>query len=238
MHTKKEPWLLVGLALALLIIWQLPGGDYFIYPFTILSTWFHEMGHGLMAWALGGTFLRLEIFQNGSGLATYSLPVTASKFTHGLIALAGPIGPAVAGALFILASPHPKTSRILLWLLGVSLLLSSLIWVRSIYGLLAIPLIGSILLWVGCRCSEKVAHFCVNLAGVQAAMSLYQHVDYFFTESVTIAGKTMLSDTGQMEQAFWFPHWFWALTIILFSITTLCLSIWFAYRNAGQANTS
>ena len=94
MHTKKEPWLLVGLALALLIIWQLPGGDYFIYPFTILSTWFHEMGHGLMAWALGGTFLRLEIFQNGSGLATYSLPVTASKFTHGLIALAGPIGPA------------------------------------------------------------------------------------------------------------------------------------------------
>ncbi|MDQ8207873.1 M50 family metallopeptidase [Coraliomargarita sp. SDUM461003] len=231
MNTKKEPWLLVGLAVGLVVIWQLPGGHYFIYPFTILSTWFHEMGHGLMAWLLGGKFLQLEIYQNGSGLAVYTLPVTASRLTHGLIALAGPIGPASAGGLFILASSHPKRSRILLVILGVALLLSCLIWVRSIYGILVIPLMGSLVLWVAHKCSVKVSHFVVNLVGVQAAMSLYQHVDYFFTESVTIVGNIMLSDTGQMEQAFWLPHWFWAIVAILFSIATLTLSIWVAYRN-------
>ena len=230
MERKNEFWLLLGLALGLVIIWQMPGGNYLVYPFTILSTWFHEMGHGLAAWLLGGKFLQLEIYQNGGGLAVYSLPVNASNLTRGLIALAGPIGPTVVGSLFILASPHPGKSRIILIFLGGFLLLSCLIWVRSIYGLLVIPLIGCALLWVAAKCPVKVTHLVVNLIGVQAAMSLYQHTDYFFTESVTIAGNTMLSDTGQMEQAFWLPHWFWAGSIVLLSIAILVFSLQVAYR--------
>ena len=34
----------------------LPFGNYLIYPFMILATWFHEMGHGLTALAFGYEF--------------------------------------------------------------------------------------------------------------------------------------------------------------------------------------
>lgn len=41
-------WLMAA-ALVTVVLWQIPQGDYILYPFTILATWFHEMGHGLAA---------------------------------------------------------------------------------------------------------------------------------------------------------------------------------------------
>jgi hypothetical protein len=41
----------LGLALAAattVVLWQFAAGRYLLYPFTILATWFHEMGHGLV----------------------------------------------------------------------------------------------------------------------------------------------------------------------------------------------
>jgi hypothetical protein len=66
---------LIGAAIATIALWQVPGGNYILYPFTILATWFHEMAHGLMAFLLGGKFDRLIIFPNGSGIAYYSGPL-------------------------------------------------------------------------------------------------------------------------------------------------------------------
>ena len=41
----------------------LPFGNYLVYPFTILTTWFHEMGHGLTALCRkSGGHRRLAIF--------------------------------------------------------------------------------------------------------------------------------------------------------------------------------
>ncbi len=54
-------WLL-GAAVTTAILWQLPMGDYILYPFTILATWFHEISHGLMSIILGGNFRELQIF--------------------------------------------------------------------------------------------------------------------------------------------------------------------------------
>ncbi|MCX7595352.1 MAG: M50 family metallopeptidase, partial [Fischerella sp.] len=64
-------WLIVA-AIVTIGLWQLPAGNYILYPFSILATWFHEMGHGLMALLLGGNFQQLQIFPDGSGVATYS----------------------------------------------------------------------------------------------------------------------------------------------------------------------
>ncbi|MEY4952853.1 MAG: hypothetical protein RL299_1277, partial [Pseudomonadota bacterium] len=37
---------LLGIALASILAWQTALGSLVLYPFTILATWFHEMGHG------------------------------------------------------------------------------------------------------------------------------------------------------------------------------------------------
>ena len=109
----------------------LPFGNYLIYPFMILATWFHEMGHGLTALAFGYEFERLVIYSNGSGLAESSLPADASRFSRALIAAGGPLGPSLIGAALILASAKEKFWRPALYLLAFAIAISTGIWVRS-----------------------------------------------------------------------------------------------------------
>ncbi|MEM1053818.1 MAG: M50 family peptidase, partial [Pseudomonadota bacterium] len=60
------------------------------------------------------------------------------------------------------------------------------------------------------------------------AMSMFSDYRYFFTESVEIGGKTILSDTGQIEAALWLPHWFWAALILLISTGMVGASLKYA----------
>ncbi len=109
---------LVGAALVTVMLWQVPGGNYALYPFTILATWFHEMAHGLAALLLGGHFTKLLIFQNGSGLAYYTGPLFLGPIGKAVVAAAGPLGPPIAGAALILTSRNTKTASLSLFLLG------------------------------------------------------------------------------------------------------------------------
>ncbi|MGE0179872.1 MAG: M50 family metallopeptidase, partial [Sphingomonas sp.] len=61
--------LLAGIAIASVLSWQTTLGSLILYPFTILATWFHEMGHGIAAMLAGRGFERLIIFADGSGFA-------------------------------------------------------------------------------------------------------------------------------------------------------------------------
>ena len=61
--------LLMGIALASVMLWQTTFGSLLLYPFTILATWFHEMGHGIAAMLTGSQFEGLLIFSDGSGVA-------------------------------------------------------------------------------------------------------------------------------------------------------------------------
>ncbi len=75
------------------------------------------MGHGLTAVLLGGEFHRLEIYPDGSGLAIHSGELFLGRVGQALVAAAGPMGPPLAGALFILASRRHSTTRLglVLW---------------------------------------------------------------------------------------------------------------------------
>ena len=59
------------LILAVIVVLALPAlpfGNYLTYPFVILTTWFHEMGHGLTAMALGQARGRRPILVGGTML--------------------------------------------------------------------------------------------------------------------------------------------------------------------------
>ena len=118
--------LLVGIALFTAILWQSPSGRRILYPLTLLSTWYHEMAHGLMAVMLGGNFKKLEIFANGSGLAQieYRGSLFLGPIGKVLVSAAGPMGPPIIGAGFILASRSWQTSQQLLIILGSFMLAS------------------------------------------------------------------------------------------------------------------
>lgn len=219
--------LLIAAAAATVVLWRVPGGNYVLYPFTILATWFHEMAHGLTALLLGGGFTRFVLFADGSGMAYYTGPLLFGRFGEALTAASGGLGPPVAGAALILASRTPRATSVALYLLGGFLLLSAVLWIRSLFGLLAISSLGILVLAATRRASSDLRSFAVQFLGVQACVSTYMQLGYLFSYS---AGPSGLSDTGRIQQVLILPYWFWGALIAVLSFAILFWSLRSAFR--------
>ena len=216
----------LGLALAAattVVLWQFAAGRYVLYPFTILATWFHEMGHGLCAMLLGGSFVSLSLFPDGSGYAVHSGSRLFGQPGLALVAAAGPVGPALAGALLIFFSLRPKWSRLGLTRMALVMLLSALIWIRTLFGVSLIALLAAVLLLIRFKGTDRLHSLTLQFIGVQACISVFLNIDYLFTEKVQVAGRLVYSDTGQIAAALFLPYWFWA---ILLTGLTLGLPAW------------
>ena len=222
-------WLSIA-ALVTILLWQFPWGNYILYPFTILAIWFHEMGHGLTALVLGGNFNKLILYPNGSGLAFYGGNLSFGDAGKAVVAAGGPLGPALAGAVFILAGRRYATGHYCLVLLGIMLFVSALIWVRSAFGLTAVCLSGAVILLIGLKAPHGFQGFAIQFLGVQACISVYRQLNYLFTHSVIISGKQMLSDTGQIAHYLFLPHWLWGIILAGLSLWILVVSLRIAYR--------
>jgi len=219
-----------GLAVLSIVLWQTSWGSLLLYPFTILATWFHEMGHGMAAILTGGSFERLLIHPDGSGVALSLQPADAPVISHAFVSAAGPLGPPIAGALMIVATRSRRATKAALAALTAVLILSAIIWVRSLVGWIVLPLIALALLVVLRRGSGKVQEFTIQLLGVQACISTYQHMDYLFSAGGTIAGRAQRSDTAAIADSLLLPYWFWGGAISLTILIILTASLHFALR--------
>jgi len=208
---------LVLAGLVVVMLPSLPFGNFMIYPFAILTTWFHEMGHGLTALMLGQEFDRLMIFASGSGLAESRVAPDAPRITLAAIAAGGPLAPSIVGALLILASAHARLWRATLWLAAAAIFASVIIWVRSPVGYFVLPLVAALLALTAWRAPPGLARFTLQFLGVLGAMSCLRDWNYLFTENAVIEGQAILSDTGQIAAVLGLPHWFWAGAIVLVS---------------------
>jgi hypothetical protein len=225
---KERVAVLAGIALASIVLWQTAIGGMLLYPFTLLATWFHEMGHGLAAMVTGRGFERLVIFSDGSGYAETMGPIGGYRLTDALIAASGPMGPAIAGALLIIASRSPTATRNALAVLSVALILSTLIWVRSLAGWLVLPALGVAIGLLALRGSAAWQNFVVQLIGVQACISVWRQFDYLFSPGGSVGGQAARSDTGAIADVLFLPYWFWGAAI---SAAILAL-LWWGFRVA------
>jgi len=225
---KERITLMLGIAVASVLAWQTALGSLLLYPFTILATWFHEMGHGIAAMLAGRGFERLLIFADGSGVALTRGPADGFGLTDALIAASGPLGPAAAGAALILASRSPTATRNALAVLGVALIVSTAIWVRSAVGWLVLPALGVGIVLLALRGSAAWQRFVVQLLGVQAAISAWQQFDYLFSPGGTVGGELHRSDTGAIADVLLLPYWFWGAAV---SAAILAL-LWWSFRLA------
>jgi peptidase M50B-like protein len=227
---KQRVALLLGIALASIVLWQTALGSLLLYPFTILATWFHEMGHGIAAMLTGRGFERLQIFADGSGVAQSLRPADGYGVIDALIAASGPLGPAIAGALLIVASHSPTATRNALAVLGVALILSTLIWVRSLTGWLVLPALGAAIVMLALRGSLPWQRFVIQLLGVQACISVWRQFDYLFSPGGSVGGRLQRSDTGAIADVLLLPYWFWGATISAAILALLGWSFWLAFR--------
>src|SRR5262245_54115703 len=181
---KSARGLLLLAAVAALILWQLPYGPQALYPLTLLATYAHEMGHGLTALFLGGSFDRMSMFADGSGLAEWHGEL--GRIGVALVAAGGLIGPSVAGVLLLLASRDARRGRILLGLFGALLLASMLLFVRNVFGFVFIGAMGAGALLGARLLSRTAAAFVVQLIAVVLCLAVFRDLDYMFSAGATV----------------------------------------------------
>lgn len=230
-RAKSKDWIwLTSIAVLTVLLWQFPAGRYLLYPFTILGTWFHEMGHGFTAMLLGAKFQSLQIFPNGSGIATHTGEVIFGRFGQALVAAGGPMGPPIAGAVFIFSSRNPSTAKYGLFMFGLMLIASALVWIQFSLGMLIILLVGAIVFLISLQKPGHTQIFTIQFLGVQACISTFRDFNYLFTSGGMIAGQQFASDTSVIAQNLLLPFWFWGILIAGFSIYILTKSLRRAYR--------
>jgi hypothetical protein len=225
--------LLLGIAVASVILWQTMIGSLLLYPFTILATWFHEMGHGIAAMLTGSQFERLLIFADGSGLALSVRPADPSRLASALISASGPLAPAMVGSLLMIASRADKSTRAALTGLGAALIISTVIWVRSLTGWLVLPALGIAILALARRGSERQQRFGIQVLGVQACISTWKQFDYLFSSAANIGGEVHRSDTGAIADALLLPYWFWGAAIS----AAIGMLLWWSFHVAFLRGT-
>lgn len=215
---QRKAILLFMITIINISLFQFELGRQILYPFTILGTWFHEMSHGLMAILNGGNFEKLEIFSDGSGVATSSGELFFGRISRALVALAGPLGPTAFGYLFFRIAKNEKAINYGLWFLSLLMIISLFIWIRSIYGLVVIGAMSGLILYVSLQSNKTLKEGTVLFLGLQACISVYLSLGYILTEEVAIGNQVMKSDTGVVEEMLFLPHYIWGIVIIFISI--------------------
>lgn len=227
---RQRVALLMGIAIASIIMWQTTVGSFLLYPFTILATWFHEMGHGVAAMLTGSRFDRLLIFPDGSGVAYSQRSLNEYRLTGALIAASGPLGPAIAGSLLIISSRSERSTRTGLTILGAALMISTVIWIRTFTGWLVLPVLGMAILALARRGSPAQQRFGIQFIGVQACISAWKQFDYLFSSGGNVDGQLQQSDTRAIADALLLPYWFWGAVISVAIVILMWLSFNVAFR--------
>jgi hypothetical protein len=155
-------------------------------------------------------------------------PADGYRLTDALIAASGPLGPAIAGALLIVASRSPAATRNALAVLGIALIVSTLVWVRSLTGWLVLPALGVAIGLLALRGSVAWQGFVIQLLGVQACISVWRQFDYLFSPGGSVGGELQRSDTGAIADVLFLPYWVWGAII---SVAILAL-LWGSFRLA------
>ena len=233
-HLAATFWSAAALSAALPFV---PYGRRLLYPFAWITTWAHEMGHGLTALLMGGRFHSLELYADLGGQALTAVP--DNGLAPAAVAAGGLLGPAVAGGLVIWLGARAASARWVLGLLATLLVASALLWVRSGLGFfvtLAFGLVfGALAVVLGGKAGELTRLVITQLVGIQLCLGSLASLDYMFTKEFPRGGLMIPSDTELIARQLWLPYWFWGALIALVSFAILLFAFHRAWLRGAKA---
>lgn len=220
---RSAPWIFFGLlALSLVLMMFVPFGREVLYPFTLLGTWVHEMGHGLTSLLLGGSFGKLVIFPDGSGAASVT---DFGGIKSALTAFGGMIAPSVYGFIALVVLRSEAGIHLFWWVTGLLLAFSTFVWVREFFDFGWWFALGMSVLFilVAVLGGLKFKLILGQFVAAQMALSLFHTISYAFSEGATVGGETGgHSDVSAIADALFGPYWLWG---ILVSIVTIGFTV-------------
>lgn len=217
------------------VAWQFPLGRYIVYPFTMLGTWFHEMGHGITAMILGGTFHNIEISLRAGGIATSSLPAGSSGFSSALVSMGGLLGPAIAGSILIMLGKFPRVIKPTLLLLSC-VMIGSTLWLGiTSLGMWIIAATGAGIMYTTLKANDFVCRTLLLFLSAQAGVSVFQQLDYLFAGKANVAGKVMDSDVSVIADNLFLPVVVWGSLLTVATFAMIVGSLYVSYKGVFSA---
>jgi hypothetical protein len=224
LHRRQAVTALGAAAAATLAVQWVPWLGWLGWPLLLVSTFAHELAHGLAALAAGGRFTALVLWQDGSGLAAYS--GRFSSLGLAWIAAVGLLGPPLAALLLLLVGRRSASAHRALGVASGVLLLCAVVWAGSLFTIVFCLLLALLLGLLAWRASQAVSQVvCVFLA-VQLALASFARSDYLFTPIARTAQGPMPSDVAQIAAALWLPYWVWGALIAAASLSLLLFGAW------------
>lgn len=217
--TNARIALFLSIILTLLLWWVIPFGGWISWPLLLLSTFAHELGHGLAALSVGHGFEAMTINWDGSGVTMSS--GNGGRVASAWIAAGGLIGPAIAAAALFRIGKNARTSRGALLIIGCSMLILDVWVVRNLFGFIFVAGFGTLFIILSRKGGSEFARFTLIFLATQLSLSVFSRSDYLFTRN---AGSGP-SDVAHMANALWLPYWFWGLVCGGVSIAVLIFGI-------------
>lgn len=235
--TMSRPQLLrvFGAAVALsVVLGFVPGGGYVIYPFRLFATWAHEMGHGVGAILTGNDFDRLELYRDLGGVAFVG---GADGVSQVIVSSLGLVGPAILGALVMIAGSRPSSARYVLGALTAAVVISLVFFVRNAFGFVFMTAIAVVFALAARFASPLIRVALTQLVAVQLALSAWSSRDYLFISGFDRDGQRFDSDTQNIADEWFLPYWFWGALLGGLSIAILAVAFWVAWLRPAAATT-
>ena len=199
-------------------------------PVLFLTTWVHELGHGLGAIITGGRFLELTIFPSLSGVA---LTETSSDFSRAIVVIMGLLGPSLLGVIMIGLTRGFGRYRLAMILLA-AILAISLIWAADLFTVLTICAATVIIGVLGWKLPESILLYVAYILAIALCLSALTGFGYFFMGNAEVAGQHYVSDTGVLSELCGGPHWLWGGLLTLLSIVILVFGVFVSTRLAAR----
>lgn len=229
---KRDGRLLI-ITISIIVVMNIPYIKWLLYPFSIFSTWVHELCHGIAAIFVGGRVQKLLIFPDTSGLAYTAIP--AGNGRRAFVASAGYQGTAVIGCLLLLFRRTKRGPRSGTMTLAVTMLLSTAIWIRNAFGFCMIALFGIVLAVCGWKLNSTWIRNVYTCVAVTTALNAITNVHDLFGSNQVVNGEPSSTDAQTMSETAGGPSWFWALLWLFIALLMAAVGLVFAVPGPDEA---
>jgi hypothetical protein len=210
---NKGLWLAVAVCLGVSLT---PWGPLLLYPFTLFSTWVHEVGHAVMVVMTGGSVTAITIAPDTSGLTQSLMP--PGRVARGLVASSGYLGASLVGCLLMAAARVEKRARPILRTIGAFMLFTVVLWMRNVFGALVVLAWGVALVALARKSSGQASRFVLSVLAIQVALNAVFSIRTLFV----VKGP---SDADTMARLFAAPAWLWAAAWMIASVAMLAWTL-------------
>jgi hypothetical protein len=203
-----------------------------LYPFMLLVTLFHEFGHALATYLVGGHVARIEIDALGAGV-THSYGWYLGPIGEFVIASGGYLGSACFGAMILVLSGKPKVERYVLPGLALWLGLIGVVFWGGLFTFVTCLALAGLFYLVVRYLPESFRRFLATFIGVFTALYALRDIAGLITYRgpLHFVGGTSRTDAHALQDLTYIPAVVWAALWLAVSL----FLVWQALRHRVTA---